>query len=113
MRKTIWLIVLCALTADAQQQPFTVKVDTQLVIETVAVKDSAGKPIEGLTEKDFNITEDGVRQTISVLDFQRLNNAPLPALQPQSILQMDKADVPTVTPTVISAARGGEIKYQD
>ena len=89
------------------------KVDAQLVIETVTVKDKDGKPIEGLTDRDFNVTEDGIRQTISVFDFQRLSNTPLPPLQPQSILQMDKASVPTVTPTVISAGRAGDIKYRD
>ena len=33
----------------SQQQPFTIKVDTQLVVETVVVKDKDGKNIEGLT----------------------------------------------------------------
>ena len=66
-------------TAHAQQQqpqqpqtPFTIKVDTQLVVETVMVKDKDGKPIEGLTEKDFTVTEDNVPQTISVFHFERL-----------------------------------------
>jgi hypothetical protein len=52
------------------QQPFTIKVDTQLVVETVIVKDKDGKTIEGLTEKDFVVTEDNVPQTISVFQFQ-------------------------------------------
>jgi VWFA-related protein len=65
-------------TAHAQQQPpFTIKVDTQLVVEAVIVKDKDGKPIEGLTEKDFTITEDNVPQTISVFQFQRLDNTPV------------------------------------
>src|SRR5262245_13930041 len=86
------LILVSVLPATGQQQqPFTLRVDTQLVVEAVTVKDKDGRPIEGLTERDFTITEDGVRQTISVFDFQRLDNTPLPPLQPQSILQLDKA----------------------
>ena len=45
---------------------------TRLVVETVSVKDKDGKPIEGLTAKDFTLTEDGEPQTISFVEFQRL-----------------------------------------
>ena len=38
--------------------------NTQLVVETVMVKDKSGKPVEGLTAKDFTITEDGKPQAI-------------------------------------------------
>src|SRR5439155_6903239 len=86
------LIILCAIAlllpaAHAQQpaspppqQPFTIKIDTQLVVETVVVKDKDGKNIEGLTEKDFTVTEDNVPQTISVFQFEKLEDgAPTPA----------------------------------
>ena len=42
--------------------PATFQTSTQLVVETVVVKDKAGKPVEGLTAKDFIITEDGAPQ---------------------------------------------------
>ena len=51
-------------------------VNTQLVVETVSVKDKNGKPIEGLTAKDFVVTEDGVPQTISFCEFQKMQDAP-------------------------------------
>ena len=77
-----------------QQQPFTIKVDTQLVVQTVVVKDKDGKPIEGLTEKDFSVTEDNVPQTISVFEFQRLDDAPAPATTPAAA----PAATPAATP---------------
>src|SRR5580704_1438303 len=45
----------------------------QLVEEMVSVKDKAGKVVEGLTAKDFVITEDGKPQTISFCYFQKLD----------------------------------------
>ena len=72
------LLFATILTASAQQpqlqspqkdqQPFTLKVSTQLVVETVVVKDKDGKAIEDLTAKDFAVTEDGVPQMISFVE---------------------------------------------
>src|ERR1700761_6484826 len=60
---------------------FTLSVKTQLVVETVVVKDKKGNPIEGLTAKDFTLTEDGVPQTIRFCEHQELPKTPdaLPA----------------------------------
>ena len=51
-------------------------VDTDLVIETVTVSDRSGKRVEGLKADDFVLTEDGVAQTISIFEFQKLNDTP-------------------------------------
>ena len=92
---SILLTLTLTLVAGAQQQPqqqpqpplqqtgdnFTLKVDTQLVVETVVVKDKDGKDITGLTEKDFIVTEDNVPQTIGVFKFQKLDDgAPPPPI---------------------------------
>jgi VWFA-related protein len=53
----------------------TITSSTQLVIETVAVKDKNGNSIEGLTAKDFTVTEDGAPQEISFFEFQKLPDA--------------------------------------
>ena len=50
----------------------TFRTTTRLIVQTVTVKDKDGKPIEGLTAKDFVVTEDGEPQTISFVEFQRL-----------------------------------------
>jgi VWFA-related protein len=79
-------------TAVAQQQkeePFKIQVKTELVVEIVAVKDKDGKAIEGLTEKDFIVTEDNVPQTISVFQFEKFDDTP--AAAPESTMPAMKA----------------------
>jgi TonB family protein len=49
--------------------------DASLVIEAVTVSDPNGKQIEGLTANDFALTEDGAAQTISLFEFQNLDDA--------------------------------------
>ena len=118
----ILLAVSCLMlqTADAQQQPvqqqqvqqpFTIKVDTQLVVETVVVKDKDGKPIEGLTEKDFVVTEDNVPQTISVFQFQRLEETPVP--EPAAPVVTPVNPAPTAPPSVVAQPTPVSAKYQD
>ena len=76
--KNIWTLMLSASLVFAQQpsDPVTFKTSTQLVVETVSVKDKSGKPVEGLTAKDFTITEDGVPQTIKFFEYQKFEEAP-------------------------------------
>jgi hypothetical protein len=50
---------------------YTITAGTQLVVETVIAKDKKGNFINGLTAKDFTITEDGAPQTIQILRTPR------------------------------------------
>src|ERR1700736_262136 len=68
--------IVFACTLYAQQPTATFQTSTQLVIQTVNVKDKNGKPIEGLTAKDFTVTEDGVPQTIKFFESQKLEELP-------------------------------------
>jgi VWFA-related protein len=96
---TLFLLMVCASVGSAQQ--FTLKVDTQFVVETVTVQDKDGNTIDGLTADDFVITEDGTPQTISVFQFQKLEDeSPRPAVQP-------------VTRTQITPPRAGDAQYRD
>ena len=87
MRKTIFTLGVAAclaISASAQQgqkpeQPPVFRSSTRLVVNTVTVRDRAGKIIEGLTAKDFIVTEDNERQDIAFVEFQRLVGEPDPA----------------------------------
>src|SRR5512139_618715 len=78
-------ILWCALGAMPQQvgqnapitskPQLTIRTSTQLVIETIVVRDKNGNPVEGLTAKDFTVTEDGVQQEIRFFEFQKLPEA--------------------------------------
>lgn len=76
---TLFVLVVAAQQPTAPGSPAQgsqpIRVATKLVIEEVAVKDKGGKPIGGLTANDFTLTEDGVPQTISFVEFQQLQAA--------------------------------------
>src|SRR6516225_7627088 len=85
-----WMVITSAQQAAAAQQtpptpssgPLKISVTTQLVVESVAVKDKNGKPVEGLTKDDFMVLEDGQPQKISFFEYQRLEeNASLEELK--------------------------------
>jgi VWFA-related protein len=118
--RSLTVAVLCVVLAGAQQietntgagtspGTTTFSASTQLVIETVAVKDKQGKPVEGLTAKDFTITEDGAAQTIKFFEFQKLSEAApeLPPAPPNVIA------VPKLPRTQIAAEQPGDIRYRD
>jgi len=51
-----------------------ITVNTNLVVEDVTVTGKDGKPISGLTAKDFTVTEDGVAQEIKFCEFQNVQD---------------------------------------
>ena len=92
------LMLISASLASAQRQ-FTLNVDTQLVVETVTVRDKDGKAIEGLRADDFVVTEDGAPQTISIFQFERLEDAaPSNASEPPKPVQVLKPNQITPPP---------------
>ena len=113
LRRSLLALMFFLPSATAQQQqPFSIRVDTQLVVETVVVKDKDGKNLEGLIDKDFTVTEDGVPQTISVFQFERLEDTPAPA--PPAGAQQPAAEVvqPKI-PTQITPPAPGDSRYRD
>lgn len=66
-------LVAIAPALFAQPKPTAdFQVTSQLVVETVVVKDRAGKFVRGLSAKDFTVTEDGVPQEIKLFEVQQL-----------------------------------------
>ena len=107
--------------AAAQQPVF--RSETRLIVETVTVKDKEGRAIEGLTAKDFAITEDGEPQEIAFVEFQRLDaslasasapTSPASAVDAASAGQAPNAPAaPGVVQGQISATTPGDIRYRD
>ena len=88
-------------------------------MQTVSVKDKDGKPIEGLTARDFVVTEDGEPQTVSFVEYQRLENTPAAAPQAATTPVPDAAPRPSSAPAApvtearISVSAPGDIKYRN
>lgn len=114
-RILVFCMLLVATTLLAQDQtPFTLKVKTQLVIQTVSVKDKAGNPIEGLTKDDFVLTEDGVPQTVSVFEFDKLDDTAAPRTPiPNPSVNSVPAPPPASAQNRITPVPNGDSCYQD
>ena len=100
-------VLLMAFTsaAPAQQPAATFRSTTRLIVQTVSVKDKDGKPVEGLTAKDFIVTEDGEPQTVSFAEFQRLPTIAVSSSGQVTIGDAtDAAPAPPVAPRPAAAA---------
>src|ERR1700689_3478706 len=95
--------------ASAKDTP-TFSASTQWVGEIVTANDKSGKPVEGLTAKDFTVTEDGKPQTIAFFEYQKLPDAPVPAApaRAEQITVFDR-----LAKTQIIAEPPGSIRYRD
>ena len=92
--------------------PVTFETSTQLVIETVSVKDKSGKPVEGLTAKDFIVTEEGAPQTIRFFEYQKLQS-PARETTPPAAPSERAAPLARYPHSQIATERAGDLKYRD
>ena len=117
MRRIASLTLIAVLGAAAQQvgqnapagrSASTFQTSTQLVVETVSVKDKNGNAIENLTEKDFSVTEDGAPQTIRFFEYQKLAAEPPSAPPAGRAIPFAKLPKSQITPESV-----GSTKYRD
>jgi VWFA-related protein len=88
----------------------TFRATTRLIVTTVVVNDRGGKPIEGLTAKDFIVTEDNEPQEVAFVEYQRLDDqAPLPPLSAVPVVGAvaPAAAAAAVPPDVASLVQAG------
>jgi VWFA-related protein len=98
------ILALLSFTAAAQQDVvFTA--GTRLVVETVIVKDKKGNPIEGLTAKDFTVTEDGVPQAIRVFEYHKLAETPAAPSRPEQVRVYNKLGRTQIAPAAYKDRR--------
>src|SRR5580698_11330324 len=122
MRSLLTFLLLATLSAEAQTigqnatpgntDVTTLSVRSQIVIETVVVRDKKGNTIDGLTAKDFTITEDGVPQTIRFCELQSmpstLSDVPLTPSGPEDIKIYNRLGRTQITPE-----SPGDVRYKD
>ena len=98
--------------------PVKFTANAQLVVEAVTVTDKSGKPIKGLTAKDFTITEDNIAQPVAFSEYQELLEPEGPALQQRAptvvaAAEPGKPKVDAVTQFQIQPESPGSIRYKD
>lgn len=62
------VLIFCAAGFSQTEEAEVIRVDTQLVGFEVTVSDKSGKPVRGLSAKDFKIYEDGVERPIDFFE---------------------------------------------
>lgn len=114
-RPLLALLVIGQASLLAQQPaPPTFRTATHLIVQTVSVKDKAGKPIAGLTAKDFVVTEDGQPQEIAFVEYQPLDAAPASSLSAETppTEAIAATTVPPVTQAGIAVPLPGDVRYR-
>src|SRR5437868_3556653 len=111
LRATISLLLmpaLCAQTiAPAQQtvntRDYTFKVNSDLVLVNVVVRDKKGSLVRGLKQEDFTVLEDNKQQNITSFDFENTDTNALETVTPVTgPSQQTVQSAPTAAPVAVA-----------
>ncbi|MGC2582081.1 MAG: VWA domain-containing protein [Acidobacteriaceae bacterium] len=87
-----------------QTSPFTLRVNSDLVLTNVVVRDKkTGEIVKGLTAKDFTVTEEGKPQHIISFDFESVDQA----------AQLNEATINASAPNGIFGAKTGTATQEE
>ncbi|MEO7649591.1 MAG: VWA domain-containing protein, partial [Bryobacteraceae bacterium] len=112
------LTIVAAGQPPQKEEPMlTFKSASTLVVVNVSVRDRSGKPVEGMKQQDFTVTEDGKPQSVSVFEFQKLTSETLPPMAAPTLTPRGAAPaqgaVATERQKAIIPSKPGEIRYRD
>ncbi|HKW02596.1 MAG TPA: VWA domain-containing protein [Vicinamibacterales bacterium] len=111
------LVVRAQATPDDQQPPqSTFRATVRLIVQPVSVKDKQGKPVLGLTAKDFVVTEDGQPQEIAFVEYQALDDTllapPVIGGPPPTVPVTPSSNVAAATSATITVPPPGDTRYR-
>lgn len=104
--------VLASATVGAQQPQPSFRATTHLVLQIVIVKDKNGQPVEGLTAKDFIVTEDGQVQEVAFAEYQRLDASSAPSVALAVEPPIRSSTVAPVTQAAIAGSIPGDARFR-
>lgn len=102
------VVALGPLLAAQQQAPPVFRASANLATRIVVVTDAQGRPVRGLTARDFIVSEDGRPQTVVFADYEEVDTARLPpiAVDPSPPLTAQRE------PKQVPAAGGPDARYR-
>jgi VWFA-related protein len=103
-------------SAPPQKSQTTFRASTHLIVHPVTVKDKQGKPVLGLTARDFVVTENGMPQDIAFVEYEALDAPRDPAMATVTTIPaapaVATAGLPAVTQAGVSVPRPGDVRYR-
>ena len=110
--RAVAVVALAAAVVQAQQPPPTFRAEAHLIVQTVVVKDKSGQPVQGLTTKDFIVTEDGKPQEVAFVEYQPLDNAPASSVTVIADEPAKPAVAPLVSPDLVTRPIPGDARFR-